>query len=250
MMYKQYLINKKENLFYLHKEEIEEETIQLLKEYFPDCLEKPIPIPIDKLAIKLGLDILPANLSADGKTYGTFIFNKGIVQVIDEIGNDITEVFNEKTILIDTKLLELNNGMTRFTIGHEVGHYWTQYILKHEVDGQMNIYQLMNNEEKAKYYLDCKKILESKLEEGYKFSYLEWQPNYFSSCILIPKRTLDMKLKEIFPQFIKKQFSSNLDEVSKNEFKTIINVLSDTFKVSKEAMKNRLSSLDYIQRRW
>lgn len=248
-MYKNYSINKKDNLYYLYKEDIEGETIQLLEEFFPECLEKPISIPIDKLAMKLGLDIMPATLSNDDKTYGTFIFNKGFVPVIDEYGNETMEHYDEKTILIDSKLLELNNGMTRFTIGHEIGHYWTQYKLKHEIDGQMDIYQLMSQEEKARYYLDNRRIIESKLDDIYKFSYLEWQPNCFSSCILMPKKTLDMKIVEIFPNFEKRQFSSNLDEMSENEFRTCIDILSNTFKVSKEAMKNRLNSLGYITRR-
>ncbi len=249
-MYKEYSINKKDNLYYLYKEDIEEETIQLLEEFFPECLERPTSIPIDKLAVKLGLDIMPAILSNDGKSYGTFVFNKGSVQVIDELGNETMEHYDEKTILIDSKILELNNRVTRFTIGHEIGHYWTQYKLKHEIDGQMNIYQLISKEEKAKYYLDNKKIIDNRLDDIYTFSYLEWQPNYFSSCILIPKKTLDMKIVEIFPSFEKRQLTSNLDEVSKNEFKSIVDVLSNTFKVSKEAMKNRLNSLGYITRRW
>ena len=248
-MLRKYNINQKENLFYLSKMDIEAETQNLLMQYCPDCLERPTAIPIENLIEDLEITIEPQNLSEDHSVYGAFIFNKGLVKIFDGSGNYLEKHYDDKTILIDKKIYNIYGGITFFTLGHELGHYYLQYSLKHVDKNQMTIFNYMNEDEKAKYFLDTSKILNESLDsknEPYKFSFMEWQANYFSSSILIPKKTLDLKLKEENKGFRKLQFYSTLKNVSENEYEEIIKNLSDTFNVSKLAMTNRLKTLEYI----
>ena len=61
-MLKKYPINKKDNLFYLKKEDIENETQNLLLNYCNECLETPMPTPIENLIYYLDINLDYANL--------------------------------------------------------------------------------------------------------------------------------------------------------------------------------------------
>lgn len=248
-MKKTYNLNKRENIYYLSKEDIEFETECILREYFNECLEKPQPTPIEKIIEKIGLSIEFAKLSENSDIYGAFVFNKGIISTYED-EKQIGRYFEKKTVIIDTDIYEKQSGITFFTLGHELGHYFLQYGLKHIDENQVSILDLLNKEEKAKYFIDSNKVLQAPLnndENVYKFSFVEWQANYFSACILVPKKALDTKIKEIFPQFRITQFYSTLNNLSDIKLNTIIIELKNTFGVSKEMMKNRLHSLGYIQ---
>ena len=248
-MIKEYPINKQTNLVYLSKEDIENETEYVLLQYCKECLEKPMQTPIENLIYDLGLNLNFTNLSKDNSCYGAFIFNKGAIDVFDDDGNMIIESYEDKTILIDKKIYEQQKGITFFTLGNELGHYYLQYILRHVDENQMSIYDLMEKDEKAKYFLDTDKELSANLnpkDEIYKFSFLEWQPNYFSSCILMPKKTLDIKLKEEIKDFKKLQFYSTMKNLNEYDYNKVINDIKNVFNVSKPALENRLKSLEYI----
>lgn len=248
-MLKQYFINKKNNLYYLTKNDIENETEDILNTYFPECLEKPSIIPIEMLISEFGINFDIKNLSKDNSCYGAFVFNKGIINTFDDSGEEVTEIYEAKTIILDKKIYSLQNGMTFFTMAHELGHYYLQYILKHVDENQCSIFEMMEPAERAEFFSDTAKELDANLndkDEIYRFSFLEWQPNYFASCILMPKKMIDMKLREIVPGFKKLQFYSTLKNLNKNDYDKVINVLKETFNVSKTALENRLNSLEYI----
>ena len=68
-------------------------------------------------------------------------------------------------------------------------------------ENQVSIFDILSQDDKAKYFFDTEKELSANLNqenEFYQFSFSEWQANYFASCILMPKKTLDIILsKEI-----------------------------------------------------
>ena len=119
-MLNNYPIDRKNNLYILHKEDIEKEATFFLKNYAPECLENAMPTPLENILNKLKIRIVPKKLSTDGLTYGLFIFNKGIVELFNEDGTSYFQNFNSKTILIDSELYEKDNGMFHFTLGHEI----------------------------------------------------------------------------------------------------------------------------------
>lgn len=248
-MLKEYHINKKDNLFYLGKDDIENETENLLITYYPKCLEKASPTPIEILITDLDINIDYVNLSPDSSCYGAFVFNKGILNIFDDFGNPTIERYDAKTILIDKKIYELQQGITFFTLAHELGHYYLQYKLKHVDENQVSIFDIMSNEENAKFVIDTQRELSGNLspsDELYKFSFLEWQPNYFASSILMPKKTLDTKLREEVKEFKKLQLYSTLKNLNKYDYEKVINNVKSIFNVSKQALENRLKTLEYI----
>ena len=248
-MLKNYPINKQNNLFYLSKKDIENETEGLLMKYCKQCLNKPMPTPIEELIYDLELNLDYVNLSLDHSCYGAFIFNKGILDLFDDSENMLPKQYDDKTILIDKKIYGLQQGITFFTLAHELGHYYLQYKLRHIDENQVSIFDIISDCEKAKFFIDTEKELTANLNpknELYKFSFLEWQPNYFSSCILMPKKTLDLKLNEEIKDFKKLQFYSSMKSLSNYDYEKVINNLKLTFNVSKTAIENRLKSLEYI----
>lgn len=244
-----YKFNNRENIYYLSKDDIEFETECILRKYFKECLEKPQPIPIERIIEKIGLSIEFAKLSETNDVYGAFVFNKGTI-ITYEGNEQVVRYFKAKTVIIDTDIYEEQCGITFFTLGHELGHYILQYALRHIDESQVSILDLLDKEERAKYFIDTNNILHSTFnndEKIYKFSFVEWQANYFSACILVPKKALDIKLRELFPKFKITQFYSTLNNLDSKKLDEIINDLKNTFRVSKEMMKNRLHSLGYIQ---
>ena len=110
-MINNYPIDRKNNLYILHKEDIEKEATFFLKNYAPECLENAMPTPLENILNKLKIRIVPKKLST---------FNKGIVELFNEDGTSYFQNFNSKTILIDSELYEKDNGMFHFTLGHEI----------------------------------------------------------------------------------------------------------------------------------
>ena len=151
-----YNINKRENIYYLSKENIEFETECILREYFTECLEKPQRIQIEKIIEKMGLSIEFAKLSEDNDIYGAFVFNKGIISIYEN-NEQVGRYFETKTVIIDTDIYEKQSGITYFTLGHELGHYFLQYNLKHIDDNQVSILDLLMKKKKQNFLLIQKK---------------------------------------------------------------------------------------------
>ena len=128
-MLRNYPINKQNNLFYLSKKDIENESEDLLMKYCKQCLDEPMPTPIEELIYDLELNLDYVNLSLDHSCYGAFIFNKGILDLFDDSDNLLPKQYDDKTILIDKKIYGLQQGITFFTLAHELGHYYLQYKL-------------------------------------------------------------------------------------------------------------------------
>ena len=124
-----------------------------------------------------------------------------------------------------------------------------QYSLKHIDENQVSIFDILSLDDKAKYFLDTEKELSANLNqenEFYQFSIGEWQANYFSSCILMPKKTLDIRLNKEIKDFKKLQFYSTLKNLNNYEYDKVIDNIKSVFNVSKPALENRLKALEYI----
>ncbi len=124
-----------------------------------------------------------------------------------------------------------------------------QYSLKHIDENQVSIFDILSLDDKAKYFLDTEKELSANLNqenEFYQFSFGEWQANYFSSCILMPKKTLDIRLNKEIKDFKKLQFYSTLKNLNNYEYDKVIDNIKSVFNVSKPALENRLKALEYI----
>ncbi len=128
------------------------------------------------------------------------------------------------------------------------GHYYLQYKLQHIDENQISIFDfgIEDNITIEKEEKDSKEIFNSYFNEKneiYRFSYKEWQPNYFSSCILVPKLTLDKVIKAKF----------NIDRIpqnyfgiyDKNQYLKILYELKEIFSVTPSMLANRINSFGY-----
>lgn len=92
----------------------------------------------------------------------------------------------QRQIEINEKILEGPEGLEASTIAHEIGH-WELHINQHEADGFVEQPELgIGIERNIKPFL-CRSV--SSLEG------LEWQAQYFASCLLMPRYFLSEKRK-------------------------------------------------------
>ena len=238
----------KHGLYIMRKEDIEIEAENILQNYCNDSLLKPQKIDIEYLIEIIGINLCYAKLSQNSNILGAFVFNEGMLETYD---NDKYEyrVFKEKTIIIDSQIAEKNDVRLKFTYGHEFGHYVTQYDIFNTSKKQISLFD-WNEEEKA---VICKRenISFDSIPNNYKKletkqDWQEWQANYFSSCILIPRITLKMALKDYMDNYDIMSQDCLLDKLEHYELKKIISSLANLYEVSNEMMENRLKSLKYL----
>jgi Zn-dependent peptidase ImmA (M78 family) len=231
------------NLHKLTKEDIENETIAKLNQYCPECISVVQRVPIEEIIEKEGICISPQKLSADKSILGAFVFNKGQVKTFEN-GKENYKNYQAKTIIIDSDIYDAEEARLRFTEGHELGHYECQYDLFHVNENQLSLNLFEEKEEVATL---CKReafevFTTTKCDN---FDLKEWQANYYSSCILMPKPALMNELKEYIKNYDYLDNNSKLlDELSESEFEYLFKKLCNKFDVSKESMKNRMISLN------
>lgn len=152
-------------------------------------------------------------------------------QFFDENGNEILGKadFSNKKITIYS-----HDRITRerFTISHEVGHFY----LRHDK------FLLAESIVKQDLFIGAKNTNKSDIDK------LEYQANYFASCLLLPKEIFLNKTDEfrnIFDIRNKGHGDIYVDDQGCNlsDFHKISSALSDFFQVSAEAVEIRLKTL-------
>lgn len=239
----------KHGLFILKRENIEDEAENILNQYCPTCLEEPKEIDVEKLIEDMGLNLYYANMSKNSEVLGAFVFNKGVIPTyIDDVLE--SKIYDEKTIIIDSKIAEEEDPRLKFTYGHELGHYVTQYDLFHVNNNQLSLFDIVKERETAVICKREKVDLENTLNERKKLEtkedWQEWQANYFSSALLIPKCTLRIALKEYLDNYDVMDQTPLLNKLDEEKLKSLINNLSKIYNVSVEMMRNRLKTLKYL----
>ena len=70
---------EKHGLYVLGKENIENESENILRQFCPDCFVEPKEIDVEKLIEDMGLDLCYAKMSENSEILGAFVFNKGVI---------------------------------------------------------------------------------------------------------------------------------------------------------------------------
>jgi Zn-dependent peptidase ImmA (M78 family) len=143
--------------------------------------------------------------------------------------------FNPNVIYIDD-LQASTIERTRFTLAHEIGHF----ALEH--------YRYMLRETCCAEDIDVENSGRVTLEDIRR---LEWQANYFASCLLLPKEQFE---KEFLRQVIRLDLSNRgygllyLDEQKCNidTFYKVTYPLMRSFHVSRSVVKYRLLKLGFL----
>jgi len=221
-------------MLYLSKQDIEiigNELISKFSETYSG--EKPV-INIEAFAEEfLGLDLIHAKLSDDGKLLGLTTFC-GVEIILTRDKREETIKLESDSILIEEALLdEKQNGRRRFTIAHECGH---QIIdrLEEERTGV----SVRTRLSKDKPY-HCRELAGA-------FDTCEWQANYLAAVLIMPP-DLIAYIVDTFRQGEKiKHFGWRGLEIA--DYKCVA-AMAEFIGVSVAALRIRLGELGYYEHR-
>ena len=235
-MYKPSFKTKKSGLPVISKEEIDCMAERYIFEFCPKALATPQEIDIDSFASNyLNVNQDFQYLSHNGIYLGMMVFNdtkKVIVYNPDKNEAEYLDV-KARTIIIDNNLLENNQEHRyRYTMGHECGHdiLHRGYFVK----GLSNQISLFESQDKP--LIQCRAAI--KADKNKRLwtdkDWMEWQSNYMSSALLMPKSMVKNLIESIDVK----------NNVTKNSI--YVYTVADVFNVSIEAAKYRLSGLGSI----
>lgn len=238
-------------LYIMSKDNIDDEAESILNEYCKDCLSEPKKIDIEYLIECMGIDLCYVKLSKNSEILGACVFNEGMLTTYND-NKPENRMFPAKTIIIDSQIAERNDARLKFTYGHELGHYVVQYDIFHVNENQISLFEyesskVQNNAaicKRENIMFDTLLNKHKKLET--KEDWQEWQANYFSSSILIPKVTLKIALKQFLDDYDIMSQDCVLDKLEKSRLKELIDKLATIYEVSSKMMENRLKSLNYL----
>lgn len=217
---------------YLSKTKIEEYAYEFLLENSPDSLNKAIQTDIEYIIEnKLNISLQYLRLDTTNNLLGMTIMNPMKVKYLDENLQIIEGIFDRNTILINEFLAIEKNQEHRlyFTLAHEIGHWYLQRKDAYVDSGQQSLFGQNTIKSSVNRFIDnmdiFQKLKRKKLvtEEDW----LEWQANYFASCILMPK-------KMFTNEYIKLQNKNVIERVA---------TLSKVFNVSEEATAYRMKEI-------
>lgn len=247
-----YFKHKSDNSPILSKNDIDNHASEFLKEYSKSNQNYSVYIP-QKTPIEDIIEIY-CEIAMDFKTFveplvlGMTAFSSGFIDVIDE-GKQIPYQIEKGTILISSELAENENQKGRYfyTLAHELGHivYHRNY---YEIPDDSFQLSLFDDEPKNKHIVVCHRDSIENLD-FYNKNWIEWQADYFASCILMPKEAVE----EFWRPYVKKQefvFGEDskplLYDMNFFERNTKFAEFVEKFEVSKKAAEIRLRKLNYL----
>jgi Zn-dependent peptidase ImmA (M78 family) len=221
---------------------LSEEKIELLAERFvtkvaPQCLDRPLRLPIFSVVRKL-----------QGKhfQYVSADLGEGYLGAYD---------IRRKVIYIHQALLE-DDPRLAFTVAHELGHFYLHGKIDPAVldprvtrpDGD----ELPQSQPDDRILLDGpKEIILGRFQTDNPRSILEWQANRFAGAILVPRRTLKAALITV-QRYMGINHHLGLiwltnQRGSAYDFGTTIKILSERYETSQAVMRIRLYTLNLVR---
>lgn len=232
-MYTPEFRTNKEKVPILSKNEIEKISENFIYDFCPGVLSNPHPVDIEMFIENyLGLAFDYHSLSSDKTVLGMTVFcdTNQIIIYNNESKKSLIPV-KKGTIIIEQSLTDpKQNGRFRFTCAHEAAHwiFHKYFYLYHSK--QPRLFDVED------YYVQCKDISKSlsKVTKSFKTSHewMEWHADYFASCFMFPKKAIE--------KLVGTPYENTYD------FNSLIDKVSNTFEMSKEATFWRLKNLGYL----
>lgn len=205
----------------IYKKDIDSIAAGFLMKYFPEALEKPMPLPVEDIAeLSMGLEIDYVSLGEDKDILGMMIFSDGEVQVYDrEKGRYIRRHYRKGSLLVESSTLEFR-GRDRFTIAHEMIH-WELHQLR---------FMAVNPGDRSAARA-CRCGAQTLMSPRTSEEWIEWQADSLAAAILMPENMFRKKALE-------------LGAVDRNaQESSLIDCLAGCFGVSRKAAKIRMKNL-------
>ena len=225
----------------LSKAEIDAIGERFVKDFQPEVLTNPSPVDIEGfIEFYLGMTPDYQYLSHNGVYLGMTVFNDtNKVPVFDPATNRAEYISAKaRTVIIDNRLLdESQRHRYRFTLGHEGGHdiFHSGYFTYNP--DQVSIF----DDELIAPMIQCRvdngMTNKSDTHKWDDHDWMEWQANYFSSAILMPKCAVQL----VANKYPRNSLMENLVNRAR-----LVSDVSNTFDVSTEAAVIRLKDMGYI----
>lgn len=238
----------------LSKDDMDYIADNILRDYNEKVLGEPSALDIERFAeFYLGLQMDYQDLTHNRSLLGMMVFNDCQVPVYDATKQEAKYIsVGEGTALIDNCLLEEDQKRRgRFTVGHEASH-WIFHRKKYRVDpSQLTIFS--GSEEKTEPIIRCKTVNVEGIAQKNRFStdddWMEWQADYMSSALLMPKATFATAVQELFKQadILEGYYEKGQDEDLDFWAEEMPMILADIFNVSIKAAAIRLKTLRFVR---
>lgn len=211
---------------YISEDMLDSVADRFIAKYYPEALNKPIELNVDKLADNIGLNIIHTDLP--DRVFGQMLFT-------DKADAKTGVVYKRGTILVDDSKSSFNAVMdARCTVVHESLHW-----LLHEKF--FRLLHLLNNSLSGIECCSVEDDMAAPRAYPDEFKWMEWQANALTPRILMPAKMAMKVADDYIEQF------GYYGSISPNTAKSLIGVLSRTFNVSKTMAKIRLLQLGYSQ---
>jgi len=186
------------------------------------------PIDMEKLAERMGANVVKHPISVDGKSFGRVVFDETVCELFNKDKGTTTKYkVSENTIIIDTNTTNLFSlGSENITLAHELVHF---YLHK-------NAFRFAKIIDKDLSQLECRSI-SSVCEEDDPMRWFEIQANGIAPCLAMPKKLLLAKYKELECVYAADK-GNYIDAIE-----DIITELADYFNVTRYSVKKRLLDL-------
>lgn len=222
----------------LSKPEIDAIAENFISDFNPEAMEKPMEIDIDSFALNyLSLKQDFQYLSHNGIYLGMTVFNDtNKVPVYVPETNTAEYVSAKARTVIDNNLLEEDQEYRyRYTMDHEGGHDILHRPYFSYDPNQISFFDA----DVAEPLIQCRAIpLNGKVKPVSQWNdkdSMEWQANYLSSALLMPKAMVFKLINSLsYQQDILRSY-------------TYVHGVSNTFNVSWQAAVNRLRCLGIIK---
>ena len=163
-----------------------------LREYYPEALATPIPIDVEEVVRRMGLNVEEARISQYSTLFGEMVFDDCTVEIWDDENRRHTPYEAKRgTILIDPNVYFMRNiGSAHNTIIHECIHWfkhrkyhWLQGLFRADaalIKCAVNEYANYQNQ---KIWTD--------------WDWMEWHANGIAPKVLMPKVQTKIKIEEL-----------------------------------------------------
>lgn len=214
-------------------DQFDEEAEKFLERYCPEALEKPIRLPVDRIAADMNLNIVDDIPLSDELTYfGTVVFDDG--NILDKHKKITVRNAKRGTIYLDPRVsYERSVGTKRTTVAHECFH-WYRHQPYHV------LMKMIGADDSLGRAIQCQIASGSSDSDKWKaVDWMEWQAKGVAPKILMPEKTVRPLVEALLRDY------SNNQQPTVSDFKSIIDKLEETYDVSRQAAKVRLVELGY-----
>ncbi len=213
-------------------QDFEKEVEDFLKYYgYEELIENPAPVPIkDIIQKKMSLNIVDSEyLSPNYDVQGIISFSSGIVEIYDWLESEYVGYrVDGPTILIDASYK--NIGYINRILAHEAYHWY-----RHRA---YFIYKSTHND-LDEFAFRCTKSNAYQQVEWSNQQKMEWQAKKIAPMLLLPKKSVTKKIKELTG------FDVNEYSLDVYDEEQLIKKLSLFYGVTEYTIQERLRSLGY-----